>query len=57
MEVVVLEYVSSDSQVAYILTKPLAKGKFKMFRERLNLVENTFLSKRTIFSRTRFIWK
>jgi hypothetical protein len=26
--------------------KPLAKGKFKILREKLGLVENTFLAKR-----------
>lgn len=36
---IVLGYVPSNSQVANILTKPLPKGTFKMFRERLNLVE------------------
>jgi hypothetical protein len=43
---VISEYVSLDSQVADILTKPRAKGKFKILRERLVLVENTFLAKR-----------
>jgi hypothetical protein len=43
---IALEYIQTDQQVADILTKPLAKGKFKMFRERLGLVENTFLGKR-----------
>jgi hypothetical protein len=28
------------------LNKPLAKGKFEIFRERLGLVESTFLAKR-----------
>lgn len=41
---VVIESVPSYSQVAYIFTKP--QGKFEMFRERLGLVENTFLAKR-----------
>jgi hypothetical protein len=43
---VALEYIQTDQQVADILTKPLAKGKFEMFKERLGLVENTFLGKR-----------
>jgi hypothetical protein len=42
----VLEYVPSNLQGGDILTKPLAKGKFEMLRERLGLVENTFLAKR-----------
>jgi len=32
---IVLEYVSSDSQVADILKKPVEKGKFKTLRVRL----------------------
>lgn len=42
----VLEYVPSDFYVVDILTKPLAKGKFEMLRERHGLVDNTFLTKR-----------
>jgi hypothetical protein len=41
----ILEYVPSYLQIADILTKPLAKGKFEMVRERLGLVENSFLRK------------
>jgi hypothetical protein len=43
---VVLQYIPIDHGVADILTKPLEKGKFKMFKERLGVVENTFLAKR-----------
>jgi hypothetical protein len=35
-----------DQKVADILTKPLAKGKFEIPRERRGLVENTFFAKR-----------
>jgi hypothetical protein len=42
----IFEYIPSDLQVADILMKPLAKGKFKMLRETLSLMENTFLAKR-----------
>jgi hypothetical protein len=41
-----LQYVSTDEQVANILTKPLVKGKFVFFRDKLGVVQNTFLSKR-----------
>jgi hypothetical protein len=46
MGAIALECVLIDQQVKDILTKPLAKGKFEMFRERHELVENTFLGKR-----------
>jgi hypothetical protein len=42
----VLDYISLDLKVAYMLMKPLVKGKFEMLRERLGLVENTFFAKR-----------
>jgi hypothetical protein len=42
-------YVQINQQVADILTKPLAKGKFKTFKKRLGLVENTFLTKRECY--------
>jgi len=41
-----LQHISTDEQVAYILTKPLEKGKFVFFRERLGVVQNAFLTKR-----------
>jgi hypothetical protein len=41
-----LQYISTDEQVANILTKPLEKGKFVFFRERLGVLQNTFLTKR-----------
>jgi hypothetical protein len=43
---VVLQYIPTDQQVSNILTKPLEKGKFKIFREWLGVVENIFLTKR-----------
>jgi hypothetical protein len=33
-------------QIADILTKPLVKGKFVYFRDKLGVVENTSLAKR-----------
>lgn len=45
----VLEYVPSNLQVVDILTKPLHKRKFEMLREKLGLVENTFLTKECQF--------
>jgi hypothetical protein len=41
-----LQYISTDEQVADILTKPLVKGKFVFFRDKLGVVQNTFLAKR-----------
>jgi len=41
-----LQYIPIDQQVNDILTKPLAKGKFEAFRDRLGLVHNSFLAKR-----------
>jgi len=42
---VVLQYIPTDQQVIDILTKHPAKGKFEMSKERLGVVENTFLAK------------
>jgi hypothetical protein len=44
--VVKLQYVSTNKQVAHILTKGLSKGKSKYFQEKLGVIENTFLTKR-----------
>ena len=41
-----LQYISTDEQVADILTKALQKGKFVFFRDKLGVVQNTFLAKR-----------
>ena len=41
-----LHYVPTSEQVAYILTKALMKGKFVFFRDKLGMVQNTFLAKR-----------
>jgi ATP sulfurylase len=41
-----LQYVSTNEQVADILTKGLSKGKFEYFWEKLGVIENTFLTKR-----------
>ena len=41
-----LEYVATGEQVADILTKALEKGKFIKFRDKLGVVQNTFLGKR-----------
>jgi hypothetical protein len=41
-----LQYISTDEQVADILTKPLEKRKFVFFRDRLGVVQNTLLGKR-----------
>jgi hypothetical protein len=41
-----LQYVSTNEQVADILTKGLPKGKFEYFQEKLGVIENPFLTKR-----------
>jgi hypothetical protein len=41
-----LWYISTNEQVADILTKPLVKGNFVFFGEKLGVVQNTFLAKR-----------
>jgi hypothetical protein len=41
-----LQYISTEEQIANILTKPLVKGKFVYFRDKLGVVENTSLTKR-----------
>jgi hypothetical protein len=41
-----LQYISTNEQITYILTKPLSKGKFVYFRDKLGLVEITPLVKR-----------
>ena len=44
--VVELQYISTDEQVADILTKTLGWGKFVFFKDKLGVVQNTFLGKR-----------
>ena len=44
--VVRIAYVSTDDQVADILTKSLPKGKHVRFRGMMGVVANTFLGKR-----------
>jgi hypothetical protein len=41
-----LQYISTEEQVAYILTKALNRGKFVFFRDKLGVVSNTFLGMR-----------
>jgi hypothetical protein len=41
-----LQYISTDEKIADILTKPLSKGKFVYFRDKLGLVEITPLVER-----------
>ena len=37
-----LQYISTDEQVADILTKYLGRGKFVFFRDKLGVAQNTF---------------
>ena len=41
-----LQYIYTDEHVADILTKSLGRGKFVFFRNKLEVVQNTFLGKR-----------
>jgi hypothetical protein len=41
-----LEYISTDEQIADILTKSLPRGKHVYFRDKMGVVKNTFLGKR-----------
>ena len=43
---VTLQYISTDEQVADILTKSLGRGKFVFFRDKLGVAQKTFLGKR-----------
>jgi hypothetical protein len=36
---ITLQYISTDEKIADILTKPLSKGKFVYFKDKLGLVE------------------
>ena len=44
--IVELRYVSTDEKVVDIMTKSLGQGKFVLFRDKLGVVQNTFLGKR-----------
>jgi hypothetical protein len=41
-----LQHVRTGEQVANILTKALINGKFVFFRDKMGIMENTFLAKR-----------
>ena len=41
-----LEYISTDEQVADVLTQSLPRGKHVNFRDNMGVVRNTFLGKR-----------
>ena len=44
--VVQLQYIPIEEQVADILTKALGKAKFIFFRDKLGVLQNSFLAKR-----------
>ena len=44
--VVELQYISTDEQVADILTESLGRGKHIHLRDKMGVVKNTFLGKR-----------
>jgi hypothetical protein len=41
-----LQHISIEEHIVDIFTKPLVKGKFVYFRDKLRVVENTFFAKR-----------
>ena len=41
-----LQYIGTNEQIAYILTKPLTSTKFVYFRDKLGMAENTSLVER-----------
>ena len=41
-----LQYVATEEQIADVLTKPLARVKFKYFKERLGVIQNETPQKR-----------
>jgi hypothetical protein len=41
-----LQYISTNEQIVDILTKPLVKGMFVYFRDKVGVVENTSLANR-----------
>ena len=43
--VVKLEYISTNEEVANVLTKSLPRGKHVFFRDKMGVVKNTFLGK------------
>lgn len=47
-----LQYIIIDEQISDILMKALMKSKFFFFRDKLGVVQNTFLSKRELS----FMW-
>ena len=41
-----LQYISTDEQIAEILTKPLSKVQFVYFRDKFGVMENVSLNER-----------
>ena len=41
-----LRYVPMDEQIVDVLTKPLGRGKFMYFRDKLGVMENVSLTER-----------
>jgi hypothetical protein len=39
-----LQYISTDEQVADVLTKPLSRVKFEYFRDKLGVIQKDFTS-------------
>jgi hypothetical protein len=45
-KVALVQYLPTNEQIADVLTKPLAKSKFKYFCDKIGVVENTPLAER-----------
>ena len=41
-----LQYIPTDEKILHVITKPLGRGKFVYFRDRLGVVENVSLAER-----------
>jgi hypothetical protein len=54
-----LQYIPTEEQLADIFTKPLVKGKFVFFRDKLGVVENnsSLRGSVSVCSSDKYFWK